>query len=102
MDLEAFDVPTFQNTAKIHLRLTKLGSKCITIIEGLDEDLDLKRITRAMKKFFCCAVTVKKDENDDDIIQLQGDHRTDVVSWLVANEVLTKAEADDRIVVHGG
>jgi translation initiation factor 1 len=101
MDLDSFDTPTFTQASKIHLRLTKLGSKCITIIEGLDEDLDLKRITRAMKKFFCCAVTVKKDD-DVDIIQLQGDHRTDVISWLVANEVLTKAEADERIIVHGG
>ena len=102
MDLD-FDIATsFKSASKIHLRLTNLGSKCITIIEGLDSDLDLKRITRAMKKHFCCAVTVKKDENDDDIIQMQGDHRDDVVTWLVANDVLTKAEADDRIVVHGG
>ena len=101
MDLDVFDTPSFNQASKIHLRLTKLGPKCITIIEGLDSDLDLKRIARAMKKYFCCAVTVKSDD-DAEIIQLQGDHRTDVVSWLVAHEVLTKAEADDRIVVHGG
>jgi translation initiation factor 1 len=102
MDLDSFDTPNFTQATKIHLRLTMLGSKCITIIEGLDEDLDLKRITRAMKKHFCCAVTVKKDDNDVEIIQMQGDHRDDVVTWLVANEVLTQAEANDRIIVHGG
>jgi translation initiation factor 1 len=102
MDLDSFDTPNFTQASKIHLRLTMLGSKCITIIEGLDEDLDLKRITRAMKKHFCCAVTVKKDDDDVEIIQMQGDHRDDVVTWLVANEVLTKAEANDRIIVHGG
>ncbi len=102
MDLDSFDTPNFTQATKIHLRLTMLGSKCITIIEGLDEDLDLKRITRAMKKHFCCAVTVKKDDDDVEIIQMQGDHRDDVVTWLVANEVLTQAEANDRIIVHGG
>ena len=102
MDLDSFDAPNFTQASKIHLRLTMLGSKCITIIEGLDEDLDLKRITRALKKHFCCAVTVKKDDDDVEIIQMQGDHRDDVVTWLVANEVLTKAEANDRIIVHGG
>lgn len=101
MDLLDFDTPSFKQASKIHLRLTKLGAKCITIIEGLDDDLDLKRIAKAMKKFFCCAVTVKAD-NDDEVIQLQGDHRNEIVTWLVDNEVLTKAEADDRIVTHGG
>jgi translation initiation factor 1 len=101
MDLLDFDTPSFKQATKIHLRLTKFGAKYITIIEGLDDDLDLKRIAKAMKKFFCCAVTIKADD-DVEVIQLQGDHRNEIVTWLVENEVLTKAEADDRVVVHGG
>ena len=86
---------------KIHLRLVKSGSKYITTIEGLDSDLNLKRISRAMKKQFCCAVTVKKDDGDAEIIQMQGDHRSNIATWLVANEVLTKSESESRIVIHG-
>jgi translation initiation factor 1 (eIF-1/SUI1) len=54
-----------------------------------------------MKKQFCCAVTVKKDDGDAEIIQMQGDHRSDIATWLVANEVLTKSESESRIVIHG-
>lgn len=86
---------------KIHLRLAKHGSKCITTIEGLDDDLDLKRISRAMKATFKCAATIIKTK-DDEIIQLQGDHRESVKAWLVDSEILTKKEGTDRILVHGG
>ena len=87
---------------KIHLRLAKHGSKCITTIEGLDNDLDLKRISRSMKSTFKCAATIMKTKEGDEIIQLQGDHRDSVKIWLVESEILTKQEAIDRILVHGG
>jgi len=96
------DVFLNTNKPKIHLRLTKYGNKCITTIEGLDDDLDLKRINRAMKRTFNCASTLKTGEDDEQIIQLQGDHRIDVKEWLIVNEVLTAKEAEERIVVHGG
>jgi len=89
-------------TTKIHLRLIQLGKKSITMIEGLDDDLDLNRIARAMRKHFSCAVAVKTDKDDNIFIQLQGDHRQDITGWLVDAEVLTKSEAEDRIVIHGG
>ena len=87
---------------KIHLRLATQGKKCITIIEGLDDDLDLVRISRAMKRTLNCAATVKMDHNNNEIIQLQGDHRDTISAWLVEAEILTATEATDRVVVHGG
>ena len=87
---------------KIHLRLATQGKKCITIIEGLDDDLDLIRISRAMKRTLNCAATVKMDHNNNEIIQLQGDHRDTISAWLVEAEILTGTEAADRVVVHGG
>jgi len=99
LDIE-FTVPR----AKIHLHLVQLGSKCITIIEGLDKDeeLDLKRIAKGMRKHFNCAATIKTTKDDDVIIQLQGDHREEISNWLVANDILTKSEASECIIVHGG
>ena len=87
---------------KIHLRTQQRnGRKCITTIEGLDEDLDIKRISRAMRRAFNCNGSVEEDETYGQIIKLQGDQRDNVVQWLLDQEILTKQEADERIVKHG-
>jgi len=86
---------------KIHIRIQQNGKRYITTIEGLDEDLDQKRIMKAMKKQFNCNGNLSESEQLGEIIQLQGDHRSDVIDWLVAQEILTKQEANERIVVHG-
>ena len=84
------------NGQKIHVRVQQMGKKWITTLEGLDDDLDLKRIARAMKKSLHCSVNVT-----DAVIQLQGDHRMSMNEWLVVNEVLTASEAADRLIIHG-
>jgi len=87
---------------KIHLRTQQRnGRKCITIVEGLDEDLDIKRIARAMRKGFNCNGSVEDDETYGSIIKLQGDQRENVAQWLLDQKILTKQEADERIVKHG-
>ena len=78
-----------------------MGKKWITTIEGLDDDLDLKRIAKAMKRSFHCATVITTNDDKEEVIQLQGDHREHLRDWLVANEVLTDKEAGDRIVIHG-
>lgn len=86
---------------KIHIRFQKTGPRSITLIEGLDEDLDQKRIARAMKKAFSCSSSIQKDEEGNDVIQLQGDQRDSVKQWLVEQEILTEKEAKERLVLHG-
>lgn len=98
------DQATIFSTAKankIHIRAQQMGSKWITTISGLDDDLDLAKIAKYMKKTLHCATTVTKNKEDLEFIQLQGDQRSVVSSWLVENEVLTKDEAAERIVLHG-
>jgi len=90
------DIFDDQRTSKIHIRVQQMGKKWITTIDGLDDDLDLKRIARSMKKTLHCAITVT-----DNIVQLQGDHRDAVCEWLVTNEVLNEKEAKERLLVHG-
>jgi translation initiation factor 1 len=96
-----FDEPL--STSKIHIRVQQMGKRWITTIEGLDDDLDLKRIARAMKKSLHCSVNLadKKEDDDPDVIQLQGDQREVLKEWLVANKVLTEQEAKERLVIHG-
>ena len=90
-----------QSTSKIHIRVQQMGKKWITTIEGLDNDLDLKRISRAMKKTLHCSVNITTNQDEEAVIQLQGDQREFIKDWLVANEVLTKQEGEDRLVIHG-
>lgn len=102
--------------SKIHIHIQQMGKKWITSIHGLDEDLDLKRIAKAMKRSLHCAASVEgasekeksKDKESDDsdsdnpqYIKLQGNHKEAIRDWLVSNEVLTKKEADARLVFHG-
>jgi len=89
-------------TRKIHIRWYKEGSRSITLLEGLDEDLDIKRISKAMKKEFSCSSSIHMDkESGGEVIKLQGDQRENIISWLVAQEILTESEAKQRIVTHG-
>ena len=54
-----------------------------------------------MKKQFNCAASVHKDKDNKEIIKLQGDHRQSVREWIIAEGILTEAEANDRIMMHG-
>jgi translation initiation factor 1 len=87
--------------SKIHIRVQQRnGRKCITTIEGLEDDLDTKRICKAMKSAFNCNGNVTLDEEKGDIIQLQGDQRENSREWLLFQEIIAENEKD-RIVIHG-
>jgi len=85
---------------KIHIRIQQQGSRYITIIQDLDEDLDFKRICKDMRKKFSCNGNVVNDEKIGEIIQLQGDQRDNVKEWLLVNEILTTNNID-RLIIHG-
>lgn len=86
---------------KVHVYLRQMGSKWVTTVEDLDEDLDLKRIARYMAKAFASAVTVCDNDAGALYLKLQGNKKDDIRTWLVANEVMTAKEADERLVFHG-
>ena len=86
---------------KIHVRIQQRnGRKCITTIQGLEDDLDLKRICKAMKRSFNCNGNIADDDEMGEVIQLQGDQRDNSKEWLLAQEIILPAE-QDRIVIHG-
>lgn len=92
---------TILNKPKLHVRIQKRnGKKCITTVEGFEEDLDVKRICKAMRKQFNCNGNVILGDDDGDVMQLQGDQRQNVKDWLLDNQVFQKNEVD-RIVMHG-
>ncbi len=87
---------------KYHIRVQQRnGRKCITTLDGLEQDLDLKRICKAMREAFSCNGNIKMKEGEEEgVIQLQGDQRENIKQWLLDMEIILKNETD-RIVVHG-
>jgi|Laugrefabdmm15dn_1035133.scaffolds.fasta_scaffold18857_2 translation initiation factor 1 len=86
---------------KVHIRFQKTGPRSITIVEGLEDDLDIKRIAKAFKKTFSCASSVHIDKLGNEVIKLQGNHLYEVRDWLIEQEIITQKESPERIVIHG-
>ncbi len=82
----------------IHLHYQQRTTrKCLTIVQGLPDDLDDKKLLRAFKKMFHCNGTVVEDEEKGLIIQLQGDFRRDLAQFFIEEGIATKEE----IKIHG-
>jgi translation initiation factor 1 len=87
-----------KDTTKVHIRVQQRnGRKCITTVQGLADDLDVQKITRALKKTFQCNGSVTQDPEHGEIIQLSGDQRTNVREFFVTQDVCH----EDQIVIHG-
>jgi len=81
----------------IHLRIFQRNSRqCVTTIEGLAEDLNLKKILKSFKKTFHCNGSIKKEESSL-VLLLQGDHRDKVASFIVESGIAEKG----LIKIHG-
>lgn len=82
MDSNEFDLPSetdvFEEIAKTEQKITvttqtrRYGKK-ITLVEGLDKQVDIKAIAKSLKEALACGGTAK-----DGVIELQGDHRKKV------------------------
>ena len=71
--------------------------KCITIIQGLAEDIDFKKLVRHFKKLWNCNGAVISDDKWGQVIQLQGEHRKDTAKFLINEGIASKQE----IKIHG-
>lgn len=82
----------------VHLRLQQRnGRKCITLIEGFPQDIDLKKVLRFFKKSFQCNGTIVSDEDENKVMQLTGDRRKQVAEFLHEEQIVPR----DSIKVHG-
>jgi translation initiation factor 1 len=96
---DPFVVDAEKDNSKVHIRVQQRnGRKCITTIQGLADDLDLNKITRALKKTFKCNGNIHADPELGEIAQLSGDQRTNVRDFFIDQEVCR----EDQIVIHGG
>jgi len=58
---------------------------------------DKKRILKALKKEYCCNGCIIEDEKAGEVIQLQGDQRKNVATFLIDNKIVKK----DTLKIHG-
>ena len=90
-----FDEEAKQNT--LHIRVQqRRGRKCTTTVEGLSDDLDLKMITRALKRKFNCTGTVVDDAKFGKVIKVTGDQRANIFQFLIDENIYST----EQVVVH--
>jgi translation initiation factor 1 len=89
-------------TQKIHVRVQQRNKNSYTTtLSDMDDDLDLKRICKAMSRAFSCSGTIINDKEHGEVIQLTGDQRENIKAWLIEMEILTAKDAKERLVLHG-
>ena len=90
---------TADNSAsKVNIRIQQRTTrKRITTVQGLDQELDLKRILKTLKKTHNCNGTVIKSQEYGDVLKMSGDQRQNVRRFLIENEIVSK----DNIIIHG-
>ncbi|DBA84552.1 hypothetical protein WJX82_001520 [Trebouxia sp. C0006] len=94
------DAETDDNNSKdyVHIRIQQRnGKKSLTTVQGLEKGIDYKKVLKAFKKDFCCNGTVVEDTELGQVIQLQGDQRKNVSTFLVGNKICKK----DQVKIHG-
>lgn len=68
---------------KIHIRIQQRnGRKTLTTIQGLPDKFDRKKILKVIKKKFACNGTIVADSEMGEVIQLQGDQRKDMQTFV--------------------
>ncbi|KAG5647202.1 Protein translation factor SUI1 [Asterophora parasitica] len=81
----------------IHIRIQQRnGRKTLTTLQGLPKQYDSKKILKAFKKEFACNGTLVDDEKMGQVIQLQGDQRAKISTFLTENGI-----EKSTIKVHG-
>ncbi|URD74733.1 Protein translation factor SUI1 [Musa troglodytarum] len=82
----------------VHVRVQQRnGRKCLTTVQGLKKEFSYNKILKDLKKEFCCNGTVVQDPELGQVIQLQGDQRKNVSSFLVQAGIVKK----EHIKIHG-
>ncbi|KAI5018763.1 hypothetical protein ZWY2020_043651 [Hordeum vulgare] len=73
----------------VHVRIQQRnGRKSLTTVQGLKKEFSYNKILKDLKKEFCCNGTVVQDPELGQVIQLQGDQRKNVATFLVQDPEL--------------
>ncbi|KAL5972629.1 hypothetical protein ACLOJK_039434 [Asimina triloba] len=81
----------------VHVRIQQRnGRKSLTTVQGLKKEFSYNKILKDLKKEFCCNGTVVQDPELGQVIQLQGDQRKNVSTFLVQAGIVKK----EHIKIH--
>ncbi|XP_076453244.1 eukaryotic translation initiation factor eIF1-like [Babylonia areolata] len=87
-----------QQEGLIHIRIQQRnGRKTLTTAQGIHPKFDLKKMVKVCKKDFNCNGTVVEHPEYGEVIQLQGDKREAMKSFLVKVGIAS----NDQVKVHG-
>merc|ERR1712205_13795 len=82
----------------IHIRVQQRnGRKSLTTVQGLNPKINKKLVLKDLKKKFNCNGCIVEDPDHGDIVQLQGDQRKQIATFLLEAKISKKA----LIKVHG-
>ena len=82
----------------VHIRVQQRnGRKSLTTVQGLKKEFSYNKILKDLKKEFCCNGTVVQDSELGQVIQLQGDQRKNVSTFLVQVQEHTSAFGRDPL-----
>lgn len=94
----AFDEDETYEIQIVHIWVRqRTGRKYITEVNGLAEDLNLKKIIKCWRHIFHVSVAKAINSKDEKIIRLQGDQRDGIFNFLLEEKIITK----EYIKVHG-
>ncbi|KAF7822871.1 protein translation factor SUI1-like protein [Senna tora] len=78
----------------VHIRIQQRnGRKSLTTVQGLKKEFSYNKILKDLKKEFCCNGTVVEDPELGQVIQLQGDQRKNVSTFLVQVTIAFRVNA---------
>eukprot|EP01102_Stenamoeba_stenopodia_P009097 TRINITY_DN2668_c0_g1_i1.p1 TRINITY_DN2668_c0_g1~~TRINITY_DN2668_c0_g1_i1.p1 ORF type:complete len:109 (-),score=15.97 TRINITY_DN2668_c0_g1_i1:166-492(-) len=81
----------FNRSTWVHLRIQQRnGKKTLTTVQGLPEEVDLRKLLKAFKKDFCCNGVIVDDPELGQVLQLQGDHRAKISAFLIEEGIVSK------------
>lgn len=76
----------------VHIRTQQRnGKKCITIIQNMPDEYDLKKLVKALRKTYACNGAVVEHNVYGEVVILQGDKRMSIHEFLT-KVGLVKAE----------
>ena len=77
-------------TRRVYIKMVKRNrKKCTTIIEGLDEKIDLIIVLKVMRKKLCCNGHIALTKDGKECIVLTGDQREKSKRFLVEENVVS-------------
>ncbi|KAH8484206.1 hypothetical protein H0E87_028586 [Populus deltoides] len=82
----------------VHVRVQQRnGRKSLATVQGLKKEYSYSKILKDLDKEFCCNRAVVQDPELGQVIQLQGDQRKNVSTFLIQSGIAKK----ENIKIHG-